>query len=135
MPPKKTTVIDITQRIRDAHKAEGVDDTLTPPTVEVRAFDQSFRVFKDVNLFNLIALDDPESTGALFQLVQNMLHPDDRKPFITAFAREHHMDGTAIRVLFESLLEAATGEIPTMPPSDSGRTTRPKAAIASSAGS
>jgi hypothetical protein len=138
VPVKKKTVINLDERIAKAHAEDGLDTSKPPPTAPVEAFGQTFRVYQDINVFNLIALDDvddAQATAALVKLVKSLIHEDDRRAFLNAIASARYLNGSALREIITGLMEAASGEVPTTPPVGSGRSSRPKAAIGPSAAS
>lgn len=109
--PSKTVNIDSM-----LHEEFGDVDVSKIPTVDVEVFDESFKIRKDLNAFNVLSLGDIEASGDTTVIAKTMvaiIHPDDRTKFKRAIGMQAGLTVERLMFVFEKLVEAASDGNPT----------------------
>lgn len=98
-------------------------------------FGEKFRVRKQVNLlaFILIDEDDPKETADSIKGILDMIHDEDKGRFKTAIASNAALDGKAVNLLVQQMIQGATDPNPTNSSRASGRTRKASTSKALSA--
>jgi hypothetical protein len=126
MPSAKTVNIDAM-----LHEELGDVDVSKIPTVDVEVFDETFKIRKDINAFNVLSLGDIEASGDTTVIAKTMvgiIHPDDRPAFKRAIGMQAGLTVERLMFVFEKLVEAASDGNPTRSSAGSSGGTGRKAA-------
>ena len=99
--------------------------------VTINLFDEEIRIVKTVNILNLLSIGQDGDTGAIVTALTNFVHPDDRRAFKNAYARQLSISGDELLKILTRVLEVAADDNPTGSSSASRRTTPRKTAKAS----
>lgn len=97
----------------------------------ITIFGEDLRIVKAVNILNLLSIGQEGDTGAIVTALTNFVHPDDRRRFKNAYARQISITGDELLKILTRVLEVAADDNPTGSSSGSSRTTAKRTAKAS----
>jgi hypothetical protein len=128
-PTKRTTAKKRTGYNIDAEMLEEFGPPPTDDELETVSFgpvfDESFNLLKSANVWNVLALSDiEEDTAALQRYMISLVHPDDRRRFQGAMARQISLDVTRLLFILRRMTEAVADGNPTSSSSGSSRSAR-----------
>ena len=96
------------------------------PTFTMGIFGEDFRVLHSINILSMIMADDddPQATANSVRSIINMIHPDERKEFQAAYARQTELTGEMLNEIIAAMLRGASAPNPSPSSRGSGRTAK-----------
>jgi len=123
-PKKKKAVgYDLDAEMLEEFGPPGSDDEL--PTETLTLYGNEIRVLKTANVFVALQLGDvEEDTSALTRYMISLVHPDDRKLFQSALAKQIDLNVERLLWILRRMTEAVADGNPTSTSSGSRRSAR-----------